>query len=170
MGTFGAGTPGHFGAAILAANAGLTSEAVHFRSTGEAMTAVLNGAVQGMFGSVALVAPHVAAGRLKALATTGTARAAALNGVPTMAELGQSGLSFEAWFGLVAPAATPDPALAALEAATLRALAAPALRARLQEAGFRVAGQGRAAFAQLMRAETARWAEVVRATGFRAIE
>ncbi|TDH63448.1 tripartite tricarboxylate transporter substrate binding protein [Dankookia rubra] len=170
MGTFGAGTPGHFGAAMLGQATGLAVEPVHFRSTGDAMGAVLNGTVQGMFGTVAVVAPHVKAGRLKALAVTGPARSPVLPGVPTMAELGQPALGFSAWFGLVAPAATPAPVLAALEAAVLRALAAPALVAKLQEAGFRPAAAGSAAFAATMTAERARWAEVVRATGFKAIE
>ncbi|WP_426956321.1 Bug family tripartite tricarboxylate transporter substrate binding protein [Muricoccus radiodurans] len=170
MGTFGAGTPGHFGAAILANAAGLRSEAVHFRSTGDAMAAILNGNVQGMFGTVALVAPHVTAGRLKALLVTGPARSPLLPAVPSVSEVNQPALAFDAWFGLVAPAATPAPVQAALEGAVLRALAAPALRARMQEAGFRVAAQGREPFGARMRSETARWAEVVRATGFRAIE
>lgn len=170
LATFGAGTPGHFGAAMLAAAAGFPMEAVHFRSTGEAVTAVLGGQVQGMFGTTALVGPHVAAGRMKALMTTGPARAAQMAAVPTAAELGMPRLSFEAWFGLVAPAAVPEPAQAALEQAVLRALAVPAVRARLAEAGFRVAAQGRAPFGALMRDETARWAEVVRQTGFRALE
>ena len=170
MGTFGAGTPGHFGAAILARDAGLKAEPAHFRTTGDAMTAVLGGEVQGMFGSVALVAPHVRAGKLKALATTGPARSGLLPEVPTFADLGRPSLAFSAWFGLVAPAATPAPVLAYLEAAVLRALSAAPVRAKMQEAGFRVAGHGRAAFAALMRDETARWAEVVRSTGFKAIE
>lgn len=170
MGTFGAGTPGHFGAAILAKEAGLNADPVHFRSTGEAMTAVLNGDVQGMFGSVALVAPQVGAGKLKALATTGPARSGLLPDVPSTTELGLPSLAFTAWFGLVAPAATPVPVQAELEAAVLRALAAAPVRARMQEAGFRVGGNGRAAFATLMRNETVRWAAVVRGTGFKAIE
>ncbi|MBI0536208.1 tripartite tricarboxylate transporter substrate binding protein [Roseomonas sp. KE2513] len=170
MGTFGAGTPGHFGAAILAAGAGLKAEAVHFRSTGDAMTAVLGGSVQGMFGTVALVAPQVRDGRLKALAVTGPERSVLLPDVPSVLELGQPDLAFDAWFGLVAPAATPVPLRGELEAAVLRALAEPALRARMQEAGFRVAAKGQEAFGTLMREETARWAGVVKATGFRAIE
>ncbi|MBY0337765.1 MAG: tripartite tricarboxylate transporter substrate binding protein [Acetobacteraceae bacterium] len=170
MATFGAGTPGHFGASLLAGGGRFDGEAVHFRSTGEAMTAVLNGQVQGMFGTIALVAPHVQAGRVKALAVTGGTRAALLPAVPTVAEAGRPDLAFEAWFGLVAPAATPAPVLAALEAAALRTLANPQLRTRLQETGFRVAPKGRAEFGAMIEAETARWAEVVRATGFRAIE
>jgi tripartite-type tricarboxylate transporter receptor subunit TctC len=170
IGTFGAGTPGHFGATMLANATGLRHEAVHFRATGDAMTAILGGDVQGMFGSLALVAPHVQAGRLKALAVSGPERAALLPGVPTLAESGHPGLSFHSWFGLVAPAATPPATLAALESGVLAAVGAAPLRARMAEAGFRPAGRGREAFATLMREETRRWAEVVRATGFRAIE
>jgi tripartite-type tricarboxylate transporter receptor subunit TctC len=170
MATFGAGTPGHFGAAMLAAGAGFPMEAVHFRSTGEAMAAVLSGQVQGMFGTTALVAPHVAAGRVKALMTTGAACAVTMPAVPTAAELGMPRLAFEAWFGVVAPAAVPEAAQRALEEAVLRALAAPAVRTRLTEAGFRVVAQGRMQFGALMREETARWAAVVRETGFRALE
>jgi tripartite-type tricarboxylate transporter receptor subunit TctC len=170
IGTFGAGTPGHFGGAMLAEEAGFRHEAVHFRATGDAMTAILGGDVQGMFGSIALVAPHVRAGRLRALAVTGPERSPLLPEVPSFAELRRPGLSFFAWFGLVAPAATPAPVLAALEEGVLRVLAAPRLRDRMTEAGFRPAGRGREAFTALMREETRRWAEVVRATGFRAIE
>jgi tripartite-type tricarboxylate transporter receptor subunit TctC len=170
LGTFGAGTPGHFGAAILAREAGLNAEPAHFRATGDAMTAALGGEVQGMFGTLALVAPHVSAGKLKALATTGPTRSDLLPDVPTTTELGLPSLAFTAWFGLVAPAATPAPVQAELEAAVLRALSAAPVRAKMQEAGFRAAGQGRAAFAALIRDETARWAEVVRSTGFKALE
>lgn len=170
LGTFGAGTPGHFGASMLAARLGGRGEPVHFRSTGEAMTAILGGNVQGMFGTVALVAPHVQGGRLKALAVTTAEPVALLPGVPTMAQAGYEGLGFASWFGVVAPAATPEPVQATLEAGLRRAMANPALRSRLQEAGFRPGDGERAGFATLIRSETARWAEVVRATGFRAIE
>ncbi|MBK1662567.1 Bug family tripartite tricarboxylate transporter substrate binding protein [Paracraurococcus ruber] len=170
MGTFGAGTPGHFGAAMLGAAEALPVEPVHFRATGDAMGAVLNGTVHGMFGTMAVVAQQVRAGRLKALAVTGPARSPLLPEVPTMAELGRPGLEFSAWFGLVAPAAVPAPVQEALEGAVLRAARMPALAAKLQEAGFRPWAGDRAEFAALMQAERGRWAEVVRATGFRAIE
>ncbi len=170
MATFGAGTPGHFGASLLGTGGGLPVEAVHFRSTGEALTAVLNGQVQGMFGTVALTAPQVRDGKLRALAVTGTAPSPLLPGMPTMAAAGRPDLAFSAWFGVVAPAATPVAVQAAIEGAILKALGSTALRSKLEESGFRLAPLGRADFAALIRAETARWAEVVRSTGFRAIE
>jgi tripartite-type tricarboxylate transporter receptor subunit TctC len=170
MGTFGAGTLGHFGAVLLGAGNNLSVESVHFRATGEGMTAILNGDLQGMFGSVALVAPHVRAGRLKALGTTGPRRAGLLPDVPTFAEQNRPALSFEAWFGIVAPAATPQPAIATLEAAIMRALSSQAAQTRLVEAGFTPAVMDRAGFGTVIAADRARWAEVVRSTGFRAIE
>ncbi|WP_376100223.1 Bug family tripartite tricarboxylate transporter substrate binding protein [Roseomonas sp. CCTCC AB2023176] len=166
----GAGTPSHFGASLLSLGAGLPVEPVHFRAQGDATTAILNGDVQGMFGTVSSVAPLVRSGGLRALLVTSPARSPLLPEVPTAAEVGQPILAFEAWFGLVAPVATPAAVLATLEAAALRALAAPATRARMEAAGFRVAANGRETFGARMTAERARWAEVVRATGFRAIE
>ena len=155
---------------MLAAETGLTIDPVHFRATGDAMGAILNGTVQAMFGTVPLVAPHVREGRLRALATTGPVRATLLPGVPTFAELGLPALTIDAWFGLVAPAATPVAAQAALEAAVLRALAQAPVRAKIEEAGFRVTALGREAFAARLRDETARWAGIVRATGFQALD
>ncbi|MBX9750998.1 MAG: tripartite tricarboxylate transporter substrate binding protein [Roseococcus sp.] len=170
MGTFGAGTPGHFGASILGITARMPVEAVHFRTTGDAMAALLNGSIQGLFGTVALVAPQVQARQLRALAVTSPARSPLMPDVPTMQELGRPELTFNSWFGLVAPAATPEPVLAALEAAVLRVMATPEMAARLQERGFRPAVTGRAEFERLMRQETTRWAEVARLTQFRALD
>ena len=170
MGTFGAGTPGHFGVSMLGVTAGLPVEAVHFRSTGDAMAALLNGATQGLFGTIALVAPQVQARQLRAMAVTSPSRAPLLPEVPTMIELGRPDLTFNSWFGLVAPAATPEPVLAALEAAALRVMTTPEMSARLLERGFRPAVTGRAEFATTLRGETARWAEVARVTQFRALD
>ncbi|MBE9606733.1 tripartite tricarboxylate transporter substrate binding protein [Acetobacteraceae bacterium H6797] len=170
LATFGAGTPGHFGAAMLASAAGFNGEPVHFRATGDAVAAVLNGQSQGMFGTVALVTPHVRGGRMKALAVTGPARAPLLPDVPTVGELNLPSLAFSAWFGVVAPAAVPEAVQTSIEGSMRKALQGQALRARLEEAGFRPGGEGRQAFAALMRSETRRWAEVVRQTGFQAID
>lgn len=170
MGTFGAGTPGHFGAAIMGVTSRLPVEAVHFRNTGDGMTALLNGTIKGLFGTIALVAPHVQAGRLKALAVTGPARSNVLPQVPTMRELGRQDLVFNSWFGLVAPSGTPPETLAALETAVLRVMDTPEMAARLEQRGFRPSPLGRSRFDALRREETARWAEVVRLTQFRALD
>ena len=107
MATFGAGTPGHFGAVMLGDALKLKVEPVHYKSTADAVTGTISGDAQGMFGTVALVTPHVKGGKLRAVAVTGPVRSPLLPDVPTFKELGQPDLQFSAWFGLVAPAKTP---------------------------------------------------------------
>jgi tripartite-type tricarboxylate transporter receptor subunit TctC len=170
LGTFGIGTPGHFGAAILGKVSGLKVEPVHYKTTGDATTGVIRGDVQGLFGSIALVTPHVKSGKLRALATTGPARSSVFPDLPTFRELGYPDLEFSAWFGLVAPAATPPAILEQLNQAVVKAVHSADGRKKLEEAGFRVTGTSREEFARQMRDDTARWAKVVADTGFKALE
>ncbi|UST56094.1 tripartite tricarboxylate transporter substrate binding protein (plasmid) [Comamonadaceae bacterium OTU4NAUVB1] len=168
FGTFGAGTPGHFGAEVFAAEAGLKIEPVHYRATGDAITALVAGDVQAAFVTTALAAPQIKGGKLRALATTGAARSALLPEVATMAEAGFPKVDFSAWFALMAPAGTPTATLDALGQAAVATLQAPEVRRVLQEAGFTLAGTGRADSERMVRSEATRWAGVVKATGFKA--
>src|SRR5207249_4304823 len=86
MATFGAGTPGHFGAVVFGDALHLKPEPVHYKSTGDAMTGALNGDVQGLFGSIALTAPYIKSNRLRGLATTGPSRSPLLPDLPTFKE------------------------------------------------------------------------------------
>lgn len=170
MGTFGAGTPGHFGVAMLADATQLKMEAVHYKNTGDAVNGIISGDTQGMFGTLALVAPHVKGGKMKALATSGPARSTMLPDVPTVKEQGYPSAEFGAWFGLYAPAKTPVEILDAVNRATVAALQAPEARDRLQGAGFRVVGSSRADLDRVLREDIPRWEKVVKATGFKAQE
>ena len=166
--TFGAGTPGHFGAELFAREAGLRIEPVHYRSTGDAISALVSGSVRAAFVTTALAVPQVQGGKLRALATTGGKRAAALPEVPTFAEQGLPAVDFGAWFALFAPAGTPAEVLDRLQADSARALREPAAAKTLGDAGFVVIGSERQAIQALMQDESRRWAEVVEATGFKA--
>lgn len=166
--TFGAGTPGHFGAELFAREAGLRIEPVHYRSTGDAITALASGSVQAAFVTTALAVPQVQGGKMRALATTGKQRSPALPDVPTFTERGLSAVDFGAWFALFAPAGTPDAVLDKLQADSAAALREPAAARTLSEAGFVVVGGDRAAMRQLLEQESRRWSEVVKATGFKA--
>lgn len=168
MATFGAGTPGHFGAVIFGDATGLKVEPIHFKTTGDAMTGVISGDVAGLFGTVGLVAPHVKGGKLRALATTGSSRSPLLPDVPTFKELGYSDVEFAAWFGVLAPAKTPPEILDKLNAEIVKAMKSPEARTKLEEGGFRVTGTSREEFARIIRDDSARWAKVVNATGFKA--
>lgn len=168
FGTFGAGTPGHFGAEVFASEAGLKIEPVHYRATGDAITALVAGDVQAAFVTTALAAPQIKGGKLRALATTGATRSALLPEVATMAEAGFPKVDFSAWFALFAPAGTPAATLDTLNQAATASLQAPEVRRVLQEAGFALAGGSRAEAERMVRSEATRWAGVVKATDFKA--
>lgn len=165
--TFGAGTPGHFGAEVFGELAGFKVEPVHYRATGDAMTAIIAGDVQAAFISTALAVAQVKGGRVRALATTAKERSAQLPDVPTFTEAGYPKADFGAWFAVLAPAATPAAALDTLNRQVQAALQAPDVRQKLQEAGFSVLGSSRADTNAMLQREAQRWAALVKQTGFK---
>jgi tripartite-type tricarboxylate transporter receptor subunit TctC len=167
MATFGAGTPGHFGAEMLAEAAGFKVEAIHYRATGDAVTAIVAGDVQGAFVSTALGAAQIKGGKMRALATTAATRSPLLPEVPTFTEAGLPKIDFSAWFAIFAPAGTPAAALDVLNKQIVAALQTPETRAKLVEAGFSVIGSSRPDTDKMLKAEAARWAAVVKTTGFK---
>jgi tripartite-type tricarboxylate transporter receptor subunit TctC len=168
LATFGAGTPGHFGAYMFGDAVKLKPEPVHYKSTSDALGGLFSGDVQGVFASVGLAAPNVKAGKLVALGSTGATRTNALPDVPTIKEQGYANLEFSSWFGIVAPARTPADIVAKLNADIVRAVQSPEGRAKMEDAGFRVTGTSREAFASIISADTATWGKAVAATGFKA--
>lgn len=168
MATFGAGTPGHFGAYMFGDAVGLKPEPVHYKSTGDALTGMFSGDVHAVFASMGMAAPNVKAGKLVALGATGPVRSASLPDVPTMKEQGFSTLEFSSWFGIVAPAKTPPEIVAKLSADLQKAVKSADGRQKLEEAGFRVTGTSREEFARIIAADTATWGKAVAASGFKA--
>lgn len=168
LATFGAGTPGHFGAVMFANAVGVKLEPVHFKTTGDAMASVMSGEVPGLFGTIALVAPQVKSGKLRALGTTGAVRSQAFAELPTFKEAGYPEVEFDAWFGFFAPAKTPVALLDKLNAELLKAVQSPDVKAKLAEAGMRAVGSKRGELAGFMAEDIKRWAGVVKATGFKA--
>jgi tripartite-type tricarboxylate transporter receptor subunit TctC len=143
-------------------------EPVHYKSTGDAIAGVISGDVPGLFGTVALVGPHVKSGKLRALATTGPTRSQVLPDVPTFKELGYPDVEFTTWFGFFAPAKTPPEILDKLNADIVKAVQSPDTRGKLEEGGFRLTGTDRAESARIVRDDIARWAKVVQEIGLKA--
>ena len=168
MATFGAGTPGHFGAYMFGDAIGIKPEPVHYKSTGDAMTGIFGGDVSGVFASAGLAAPNVKSGKLTALASTGAQRTAALPDVPTFKEQGLPNLEFNSWFGIVAPAKTPPEVVAKLNADIVRAMRSPDGQKKMEDAGFRVTGTSQQEFANIIASDTKTWGKAVAATGFKA--
>lgn len=168
LATFGAGTPGHFGAYMFGDAVKLKPEAVHYKNTSDALGGLFSGDVQGVFASVGLAAPNVKAGKLVALGSTGAARTNILPDVPTIKEQGYANLEFSSWFGIVAPAKTPPDIIAKLNADIVKAVQSSEGRAKMEDAGFRVTGTTQQEFARTIAADTVTWGKAVAATGFKA--
>lgn len=168
MATFGAGTPGHFGAYMFGDAVGQKAEPVHYKSTGDALGGLFGGDVSGVFASTGLAAANVKSGKLVALASSGSARSASLPEVPTFKEQGYPQLVFNAWFGIVAPAQTPPEVVAKLGADIQKAVKSPEGKTRMEEAGFTVTGTGPEDFGRIIAADAKTWGKAVAATGFKA--
>jgi tripartite-type tricarboxylate transporter receptor subunit TctC len=125
--SFGIATPPHLVGERIGQEAGRAMTHVPYRGGAQAMPDILSGAIDVALLDAVSMTPHVTAGRLRALAITGTQRAAALPGLPTLAE---AGVPFEAvgWHGAFAPARTPQEVLVRLNAAFVKALALPRVR------------------------------------------
>jgi tripartite-type tricarboxylate transporter receptor subunit TctC len=168
MATFGAGTPGHFGAFMFGDAIGIKPEPVHYKSTGDALGGLFSGDVSGVFASAGLAAANVKAGKLLALGSTGGQRTPILPEVPTFKEQGLQNLEFNSWFGIVAPAKTPAAVVAKLNADIVRAMRSPDGQKKMEDAGFRVTATGQQEFARIIAADTVTWGKAVAATGFKA--
>ena len=165
--TFGAGTPGHFGADILAEQAGFKVEPIHYRATGDAVTAIANGDVTAAFVSTGFAAAQLKGGRMRALATTASARSPLMPDVPTFAESGMPKIDFSAWFAVFAPAGTPAAVLDTISKQAVAAVQSPDVKQKLVDAGFTVTGTSRAEAEKMVKAEAPRWAAIVKQSGFK---
>ena len=119
------------------------------------------------FSPASTVVGQIAAGKLRALATTTSKRAGALPDVPTMAESGLPGVDTSLWFGLLAPIGTPRPIVDKLAAATRQAMHTSAAMDALRPQGDDPLDAGPDEFAAFMKSEIARWTEVAHAAGMK---
>ncbi|HLT98269.1 MAG TPA: tripartite tricarboxylate transporter substrate binding protein [Burkholderiaceae bacterium] len=165
--TFGAGTPGHFGAELLAEAGKFKIEPVHYRSTGDAVTAIVSGQVHGAFITTAMATTQISGGKMKGLAITGAQRNKMLPEIPTFAEEGLQDVKFGAWFAFFAPKGTPDDVLETLNTKVVAALKDENVRNTLENAGFGIVGSSRQQLADLMVEEQKIWSGVVKKTGFK---
>ena len=164
-GSAGNGSTLHLGMELLNSMAGVTMQHVPYRSSGQVVTALVGGQVDVGMPDMPSVLPHVQGGRIRALAVTGTRRAAVLPDVPTVAEMGFAGFDVGVWLGLLAPAGTPEAIIATLNGAFARALRAPEMVERLKSFDTEVVASTPAEFARFINVERTRWAEVVRRSG-----
>ena len=163
----GGGSAPHLAAEIFRSTAGIQLTHVPYKGGGAIVTAVLSGEVQMLFAGVASLMPHIKAGRLRALAVTGTTRSKATPDLPSIAEAGVPGAEFDGWYGLLLPAATPRDIVARINADYNKVLAAADVQERLLASGFEPLGGTPQKFADYLRSETRKWTKVVRDANIR---
>ena len=161
------GSPGHVSGELFKYMTGTDIVHVPYKGGAPAIADLIAGHVELMFESTNSIAPHVRAGRVRALAVTGARRAHSLPEVPTMIEAGVPGYEVTAWSGIIAPAGLPRPVLERLNAAVNAAISEPATRERLAEMGSEGGGGTPEDYAALIRRDSAKWAEVIRRSGAR---
>jgi tripartite-type tricarboxylate transporter receptor subunit TctC len=158
----GSGSMPHLALELYQASAGVKFLHVPYRGAAPALSDLLGGQVQGMFADTPVLLSQIQAGKIRPLGAASANRNAALPEVPTLAEQGFPDTSADNWYGLLAPAHTPAPAIGKLHDAVVAALAEPDLRDKLVRSGAVPASTSSAEFAALLREELARWGRVVR--------
>ncbi|MEJ8847732.1 tripartite tricarboxylate transporter substrate binding protein [Variovorax rhizosphaerae] len=164
----GVGSTDHLTSVLFWQRTGTDGVHVAYRGGGAAITDVMAGHSQVLISNVGVLAGHIKAGKLKALAVTSAERVSELHDVPTMKEAGVQGLEVYSWQGIGAPKNLPPAVLAKLQPALVAALKDPAVAKSLATSGFEVVASSAAEFASLLDSETKRWKTVIDSAGIKA--
>jgi tripartite-type tricarboxylate transporter receptor subunit TctC len=164
--SYQAGTPSHFLGFQMNEKFELDLTHVPYRGSGLQVTGLLGGHSLFGFAQVNSSLPHVRAGKLKALATTGPTRDRSLPDVPTFAELGYPEFTAKVWFGLLVKEGVPDDVFGRLTEAAKAAHADPAVREKLEAQGFEISGETGPQLKTEIKQQIERWGRLVKASGF----
>ena len=148
---------------LLKSMAGIDVQHVPYRGTAAAVTDVIGGQIAATFANALTAKPQVDSGRVRALAVSGPKRIEALPAVPPVAEAGVPGYEAMQWYGLVAPAGTPAPVIARLNAEAVKALHSDEMKQKLALDGAQPVGSTPAELGALIRSELEKWTRVARA-------
>jgi tripartite-type tricarboxylate transporter receptor subunit TctC len=163
----GVGSPGHLAGELLKQQAGINMLHVPYKGAGPAIPDVISGNVSLMISSMSAAMSHVRAGKMRALGVTSLKRSAGGPDIPAIAE-GLAGFELPSWFGLLAPAGTPQPIINRWHQAMVRVLAIPEVRDQLIAQGADPVGSTPDQFARQIREELKLWATLIKQSGIKA--
>jgi len=161
----GSGTSIHLSGELFKTMAGVDMTHVPYKGSSPALTDLIGGQVQIMFDNLPSALPQIKGGRLRAIAVTSLKRAPVLPDIPTINESGLPGFEASSWFGVLAPAGTPAAVVARINTEVNKWLQSADAREKLLGQGAEAAGGSPERFANHIRAESEKWAKVVKASG-----
>jgi tripartite-type tricarboxylate transporter receptor subunit TctC len=164
----GNGSPSHLATEIFKSMAGIQITHVPYKGSGPAMADMLGGQTQVWIANAPVVLQHIESGKLRALATTSAKRPAVAAGIPTIAEAGLTGYEADTWYGVFAPAKTPQPILDQLNKDIVAVLNLPDIRQKFANEGAEIVADSSASFTQKLRADVAKWKKVIADLNLRA--
>ena len=164
----GVGTSQHLAAELFKYTAKVDITPVAYRGTTALLPDLLAGRINIVFGNVVNMLPLMQEGKLRGFAVTSLKRSGVAPELPTMNESGYPGFEAVPWFGLMAPAGTPQPIVDKIHKEAVRVLALPDVRKRLAELGLDVIGGTPAELTEVMRKETPAWAKMIKDAGIKA--
>lgn len=157
----------HLAGELIQSMGGIRWVHVPFKGAGPASVALISGEISFMFSSTGSLVGHVQAGKVRAIAVTGTRRFPELPEVPTVAESGIPGYSATGWYGLFAPAGTPRELVRRISTEAARAYTNPQAKERLAQIGMDPVGSTPEEFVSFLRTEIAKWSKVVKEANIR---
>jgi tripartite-type tricarboxylate transporter receptor subunit TctC len=167
FGSSGVGSASHLSGALFAQMAGIDMLHVPYRGTGPAVTDLLGGRINLMFSPALTVMPHVSAGTLRVIGTTGAARSALFPDFPTVAETGLADYASLGWFGMFAPADTPREIVDKVAADVKQVLLLPQSRQKLAQEGAEPEPNSPEAFTAFVNADIAKWLALAHKAGIK---
>ncbi len=163
----GAGGAQHLAGELFSNLANVKLTHIPYKGSAPGLTALIGGETMIGFADMVITLPHVKSGRLRALAVTGSQRSSLVPDLPTIAEAGLPGYSVTAWFGLLAPAATPPDIVNRISAEIQKGFRTPLMHERFLALGADPAGGSPDQFAAFIKSEMAKWAKLVKSAGIR---
>jgi len=161
----GNGTSGHLTGELFKSVAGISLMHIPYKGAAPALNEVIGGHVESYFGAVISVVPHVKSGRLRAIGMTSLKRTPAAPELPTLDEQGIKGFDATTWYGMAAPARTPEAIVNKLQGEIARIIKLPEVRDRFAQEGAEFVGNSPEEFTAFVKAEVVKWGKVVRLSG-----
>lgn len=167
-GSGGVGTTHHLGMELLAHMTGTKMVHVPYKAAQQAVAELTTGQIQAMSDGIASILPHVRAGRVRGLATTGSRRSSGAPELPTIAEAGVPGYEVISWNGMVLPARVAQPIVIRLNQAVNKIITSADFKERIGKIGYETVGGTPEQFRNLIASDTKKWAEIIKVSGARA--